>query len=218
MRILPQRVSSNGIGTDGSSQPLLGNLKSTSCIDSDEDDAPLINANGPTGEQVGPDEFQGSQDSDPNVSDGYGTDSSPEEDVDDLVAQYREHLRVGTLDGGLPRTPTPDTAGKAALLVTSLIFIIAITAAVLIHSHWRNHGTAFAVTIVGGLLVVTVVILVALVALPVVRPPQGSSFSVVASPWLPTAAMFLNMILLTEVYVTTWPIMIPLQILGKFIL
>ena len=193
---------------EDTTEPLLSSVNPGTDLDND---LSLISSNSDS--QQGNNDHNISSESD--LSDGYGTDSSPEEDIDDLVAQYKEQVKVGTMDSGAPKTPTPGSARRAAICVLSLTATLGMASIIIIHA-WRfnvHHSAVVAfLCVLGGF---SMVFILLLVKLPIVKPPQGQSFKVVASPWLPAATLFLNLLLVTQVLSTTWIFLLIFIFVGK---
>ncbi|XP_068244374.1 probable cationic amino acid transporter isoform X1 [Palaemon carinicauda] len=145
---------------------------------------------------------------------GYGTDTDADEDIDAAVAAYQEKLRVATLDKGIPRAPTLVTARRACIALTILLVSVTVAAVVAVYgwSGQRNH--TFQVVILVVSLVLSVLAVAFLTRLPTLRPGYNASFRVPASPWLPAAALFLNIIMLVQVLKHSWVVLLIYSLAG----
>lgn len=159
-----------------------------------------------------------------NVSDsesaasGYGTDTEAEEDIDAVVAEYQEKLRVATLNTNVPRAPTVATARRACMALAALLLTVVVAALVAVYG-WQNGGDhPFLVVVLSASMVAALVLVAALTRLPTLRPAHSASFRVPAAPWLPAAALLLNVILLVQVLRHSWLVLVLYSTAGGSLL
>ncbi|KAL3185839.1 hypothetical protein MRX96_028725 [Rhipicephalus microplus] len=144
--------------------------------------------------------------------------SEDEEDIDALVREYRERLRVAALTDGLLagsggnslREPTSATARRADLAVSGVVAaLVVLSAAMEVGS--RLEGRAASVcAVISTLCAIAVAALLVLLS----RQPQaqlghsllhaGAAFRVPMVPWLPCIGAFLNVCLLIDLLVSAW--------------
>ncbi|KAK3856870.1 hypothetical protein Pcinc_036839 [Petrolisthes cinctipes] len=140
------------------------------------------------------------------------TDNDVEDDdIDAAVAQYKEQIQVATVDsGGVSVIPTPATARRAclAMVVLLLAVVVASVTGILGWQDGNTHPALIGVVVVS--LVVGVMAVVVLRCVPTLKPTQAAAaaaFTVPASPWLPAAALLLNVILLVQSLRHSWLLM-----------
>ncbi|XP_071525423.1 uncharacterized protein [Panulirus ornatus] len=139
-----------------------------------------------------------------SAASGYGTDTEAEDDIDAVVAEYQEKLRVATLNTGVPHAPTVATARQACMALTALLLIVVVAALVAVYG-WQNGGDhPFLVVALSTSMLAALVLVAVLTRLPTLRPAHTASFRVPAAPWLPAAALLLNVILLVQVLRHSW--------------
>ncbi|XP_042214356.1 cationic amino acid transporter 3-like [Homarus americanus] len=135
---------------------------------------------------------------------GYGTDTEVEDDIDAAVAEYQEKLRVATLDTGIPRTPTPASARRACVALSLLLVTVTVAALVAVYGWEDGRDHPFQVVVLSTSMLATLVIVGLMTRLPTLRPTHLASFRVPVAPWLPAAALLLNVILLVQVLRHSW--------------
>ncbi|XP_063846109.1 probable cationic amino acid transporter isoform X1 [Scylla paramamosain] len=126
-----------------------------------------------------------------------------EEDVEAAVREYREKVQVATLDRrNTEMPPTPDSARRALLLVSAVLASLTAAALMAIYTSTRQWAA------VGmGVCLLVAVISVGVLSRQPAHPPTRAAFRVPAPPWLPAAALLLNVTLLMQVLGHTWPLM-----------
>ncbi|XP_069953886.1 probable cationic amino acid transporter isoform X3 [Cherax quadricarinatus] len=145
---------------------------------------------------------------------GYGTDTEAEDDIDAAVAEYQEKLKVATLDTGVPRAPTVATARRACVALAALLTTVTVAAVVAVYG-WRDGRDHPFLVVVLSTSMLTALLLVALLTrLPTLRATHSAYFRIPAAPWLPAAALLLNVILLVQVLRHSWVILALYTTLG----
>ncbi|XP_064459619.1 high affinity cationic amino acid transporter 1-like [Ornithodoros turicata] len=148
------------------------------------------------------------------------SDDDDDEDIDSIVRDYKERLRVAALtdmDGGVLKDPTSVTARRADLAVMGLLVTLVLLATTM---EVGSRTVASASHL--GCAIVSTVSAVAVGALLVVlsRLPQGTgmgtgyTFRVPMVPWLPAIGAFLNVCLLVDLLVSTWTVFLGWLVLG----
>nr|XP_037282786.1 cationic amino acid transporter 4-like [Rhipicephalus microplus] len=150
------------------------------------------------------------------TSSASSSSSEDEEDIDALVREYRERLRVAALTdrlvagsgGNSLREPTSATARRADLAVSGVVAaLVVLSAAMEVGS--RLEGRAASVcAVISTLCAIVVAVLLVLLS----RQPQaqlsllhaGAAFRVPMVPWLPCIGAFLNVCLLIDLLVSAW--------------
>ncbi|XP_045623849.1 cationic amino acid transporter 4 [Procambarus clarkii] len=141
-----------------------------------------------------------------SAASGYGTDTDAEDDIDAAVAEYQEKLKVATLDMGVARAPTVATARRACVALTALLATVIVAAFVAVYG-WRDGGDHPLLVVVLSTTMLAALVLVALLTrLPTLHPSNTTTFRVPAAPWLPSAALLLNVILLVQVLRHSWAV------------
>lgn len=119
------------------------------------------------------------------------------------VREYREKVQVATLDGGKVQIPpTPESARLALLLVG--VVLASLTAAALMAIYTSSRQWA---AIGMGVCLLVALISVGVLSRQPAHPPARAAFRVPAPPWLPAAALLLNVTLLMQVLGHTWPLL-----------
>lgn len=136
------------------------------------------------------------------------TDTEVEDDIDAAVAQYKEQIQVATVDSSVAAIPTPATARRACLAMGVLLLAVVVAAmtGILGWQDGNTHPVLIGLEVVS--LVVAVMMVVVLRCVPTLKPLQAAAFTVPASPWLPAAALLLNVILLVQSLRHSWLFMI----------
>ncbi|XP_077509726.1 cationic amino acid transporter 4-like [Amblyomma americanum] len=152
-------------------------------------------------------------------SSSASSSSEDEEDIDALVREYRERLRVAALTDGLLagsggaslREPTPATARRSDLAVSGVVAaLVVLSVAMEVGSRLEGHAASVC-AVISTLSAVAVAALLVLLS----RQPQaqlgpsllhggGAAFRVPMVPWLPCIGAFLNICLLVDLLVSAW--------------
>lgn len=156
-----------------------------------------------------------------DMEQNYSEEGGNDTDVDAVVNEYQEEIRVATLNGEMPMFPTPATGRRACLAVAALIPCSLALATSVNLSH-TNQFTGIMLGISSGLM--TFLLLVVISRQPQRKrgprpkpPPQNSSSSSPSSsiiaelensasvffeysiiPWVPAGAIFLHCCLLLQ--------------------
>lgn len=170
----------------------------------------------------------------PGKEDSCSSASSPssseeeedEEDIDAMVREYRERLRVaaltdGLLAGGSLREPTSATARCSDFAVSGVVVALTVLSAAMELGSRLEGRAASACAVVSTLSAVAVAALLVLLS----RQPQaqsgpsllhggGAAFRVPMVPWLPCIGAFLNICLLVDLLVSAWLLFLCWLILG----
>ncbi|XP_075541385.1 cationic amino acid transporter 2-like [Dermacentor variabilis] len=151
-------------------------------------------------------------------SSACSSSSEDEEDIDALVREYRERLRVAALTDGLLagnggnslREPTSATARRADLAVSGVVAALVVLSAAMEVGSRLEGRTASVCAVISTLCAVAVAALLVLLS----RQPQaqfgpsllhaGAAFRVPMVPWLPCIGAFLNVCLLVDLLVSAW--------------
>ncbi|XP_065285331.1 cationic amino acid transporter 2-like [Dermacentor albipictus] len=152
------------------------------------------------------------------TSSACSSSSEDEEDIDALVREYRERLRVAALTDGLLagnggnslREPTSATARRADLAVSGVVAaLVVLSVAMEVGSRLEGRTTSVC-AVISTLCAVAVAALLVLLS----RQPQaqlgpsllhaGAAFRVPMVPWLPCIGAFLNVCLLVDLLVSAW--------------
>lgn len=157
-----------------------------------------------------------------------GTTSSSEEeeeDVDAMVREYRERLRVAALTDGLLagasslREPTSATARCSDLAVLGVVVALTVLSAAMELGSRLEGRAASACAVVSTVSAVAVAGLLVLLS----RQPQAqhggpcllhAPFRVPMVPWLPCIGAFLNVCLLVDLLVSAWLVFLCWLVLG----
>lgn len=144
------------------------------------------------------------------TSETSSSSDDDDEDIDSLVREYKERLRVAALtdmDGGVLKDPTTVTARRADLAVVGLLVALVLLATTMELGSRTVAGVShLSCAIVSTLSAVAVGALLVVLS----RLPQGtgmgtgSTFRVPMVPWLPAIGAFLNVCLLVDLLVSTW--------------
>ncbi|XP_077531814.1 cationic amino acid transporter 3-like isoform X3 [Haemaphysalis longicornis] len=160
-----------------------------------------------------------------------GTASSPtsedEEDVDAVVREYRERLRVAALTDGLLagtslREPTSATARCSDLAVSGVVVALTVLSAAMELGSRLEGRAASACAVVSTLSAVAVAGLLVLLSRQPQAPCGGpcssllhaGPFRVPMVPWLPCIGAFLNVCLLVDLLVSAWLVFLCWLVLG----
>ncbi|XP_050025544.1 cationic amino acid transporter 2-like [Dermacentor andersoni] len=151
-------------------------------------------------------------------SSACSSSSEDEEDIDALVREYRERLRVAALTDGLLagnggnslREPTSATARRADLAVSGVVAALVVLSVAMEVGSRLEGRTASVCAVISTLCAVAVAALLVLLS----RQPQvqlgpsllhaGAAFRVPMVPWLPCIGAFLNVCLLVDLLVSAW--------------
>lgn len=143
-----------------------------------------------------------------------------EEDIDAMVREYRERLRVAALtDGGSLREPTSATARCSDFAVSGVVVALTVLSAAMELGSRLEGRAASVCAVVSTLSAVAVAALLVLLS----RQPQsgpsllhggGAAFRVPMVPWLPCIGAFLNICLLVDLLVSAWLVFLCWLILG----
>ncbi|XP_049520018.1 cationic amino acid transporter 2 [Dermacentor silvarum] len=152
------------------------------------------------------------------TSSACSSSSEDEEDIDALVREYRERLRVAALTDGLLagnggnslREPTSATARRADLAVSGVVAaLVVLSAAMEVGSRFEGRAASIC-AVISTLCAIAVAALLVLLS----RQPQaqlgpsllhaGAAFRVPMVPWLPCIGAFLNVCLLIDLLVSAW--------------
>ena len=145
---------------------------------------------------------------------------SSDEDIDSIVAEFKQQLRVSASGPTIQIAPSQKTARRAFILVILIVFIFFILSSLCINLFSRSTidllsaSTFFILVLIVALAVVSLSLLILLWRLPNYVKMRGSSLPL--APLTPFITLFLNTALACELLSRTALIFIPVIITGKF--
>lgn len=146
-----------------------------------------------------------------------------EEDIDTIVSEYKEQLKISTSGSKMKRYPTKETARTAFLLILANIFLIFF----LFFVSFRFKGGSDSISEATSILKVVIlmvnifiilVVLYNLLKLPTVfsfSPSSRNGLKLPGSPLISIVALSLNILLFSEISIQVFWTLIPVYILGK---